>query len=360
MSAKRSRLRLGLVAILVLLIATQCTVPVAQQVVEKEVVVTKEVEVIREVEKEVFIEPDYVTLRTNWLFSGIHAWLFYGREQGFFRDENIVVDIREGNGSGNVVRTVINQTDDFALVSTQPPIISISQGSPIKFIYTWIGGFNWGYMCHPDSGIADAKDLEGKIIVSSPGNAGLAAHPIFVEKAGLDPDKMQELTLVDGGAMVPTVLTGKADCELGGMADHVPLWIAEGVEPIVIRMDSYGVGGPATGVITHQDMIDNNPDLVARMVRALFRSQMACQEDPEACTQALLNAHPQMEFETQLLSLNMSINDWLGPDQACVGQFVQANWDAGYQLLKDAPDSSIEGDLPIEDFYIADFVPPCP
>ena len=97
------------------------------------------------------LEPDYVTIRTNWLFSGIHAWLFYGREKGYFKEQNIVVDIREGNGSGNVVRTVINKGDDFALVSIGNPIISTAQGAPLKIIYTWLGAFNWGYMCRPES-----------------------------------------------------------------------------------------------------------------------------------------------------------------------------------------------------------------
>jgi NitT/TauT family transport system substrate-binding protein len=326
--------------------------------VEKEVIVTKEVEV--EVEKEVLVEPDYISLRTNWLFSGIHAWLFYGREQGFFKDENIVLDIREGNGSGNVVRTVINGDDDFALVSVQPPLISISQGAPIKFIYTWIGDFTWGYLCHPDSGIKEAKDMEGKIIVSSPGNAGISAHPVFVENAGLDPDKMIDLTLVDGGAMVPTVLTGKADCELGGVSDHQPLWEAEGVTPEVIWMKDYGIAGPATAVIAREDLIEADPDLVARLLSAMQKSQIACAEDVDACTQALLNAHPSMDFDTQKMALEMSIVDWLGADQECVGQFVQENWDFGYQLLKGVEDSTVEGDMPIEDYYIADYVPACP
>jgi NitT/TauT family transport system substrate-binding protein len=357
MSTRKSFMLLVSVIGLLSLMAAQCAPPA---VVEKQVVVTKEVIVTKEVEKEVVVEPDYVTLRTNWLFSGIHAWLFYGREKGYFKDENIVLDIREGNGSGNVVRTVINKDDDFALVSTQPPLISISQGAPIKFIYTWIGNFTWGYLCRPELNITDAKGLEGKVIVSSPGNAGIPAHPIFIEKAGLDPAKMQDLTLVDAGAMVSTVLTGKADCELGGVSDHLPLWEAEGVTPTVVWMRDYGIAGPATGVITHQDMIDNNPDLVARLVRALQKSQMECGQDVEGCVNALITAHPMMDFDTQLSSLELSIDDWLGANQDCVGQFVKENWDFGYQLLKEVPDSAIEGDKPIEDFYTDQFVPACP
>jgi hypothetical protein len=44
----------------------------------------------------------------------------------------------------------------------------------------------------------------------------------------------------------------------------------------------------------------------------------------------------------------------------CLLQFVKENWDFGYQLLKEVPDSAIEGDKPIEDFYTDQFVPACP
>jgi NitT/TauT family transport system substrate-binding protein len=354
MFARNRRSLLVFVALLVMLATTQCVAPTPQvvtQEVVKEVVVTKEV----------MVEPDYVTIRTNWLFSGIHAWLFYGREKGYFREQNIVLDIREGNGSGNVVRTVINKGDDFALVSIGNPIISTAQGAPLKIIYTWIGAFNWGYMCRPESGVQVPKDLEGKIIVSSPGNAGLNYHPLYVQMAGLDPAKMQDLTLVDAGAMVSTVLAGRADCELGGYADHLPLWAQEGKEAVLLRLEDVGTWGPSTGAITHQDMIDSNPELVRRMVAAMFKSQAECEKDVEGCVQALITAHPQKDVAAETMALELTLPDWYGPDQDCVGQIVPANWQAALDLIKSTPDSAIKDDTrPLEAFYDASFVPPCP
>ncbi|HUW14263.1 MAG TPA: ABC transporter substrate-binding protein [Anaerolineae bacterium] len=352
MSNKYSRLLVVFVALLLLLGSTQCAAPTPQVV---ETVVEKIVE------KEVLVQPDYVTLRTNWLYSGIHAWLFYGREKGYFREQGIELDIREGNGSGNVVRTVINKGDDFALVSIGNPIISITEGAPIKIIYTWIGAFNWGYICRPESGVKVPKDLEGKIIVSSPGNAGLNYHPLYVKMAGLDPDKMQPLTLVDAGAMVSTVLAGKADCELGGYADHLPLWAKEGMEAVVLRLEDAGTWGPSTAAITHQDLIDQNPDLVKRMVAALFKSQMECEKDPEACAGSLVTAYPSKDLTSELMALNLTLPDWFGPDQGCVGQIVQANWQAALDLIKSTPESAIKDDTRlVEEFYDAQFIPPCP
>ena len=349
-------------SVLAMLLASGCVVPAApaapaaapqvvEKVVEKEVIVTKEVPV----------QADVVTIRTNWLFSGIHAWLFYGREQGYFREQGIELDIREGNGSGNVVRSVINGDDDFALVSIGNPIISTAQGAPLKIIYTWIGAFNWGYMCSQESGVKVPKDLEGKIIVSSPGNAGLNYHPIFVKMAGLDESKMQPLTLVDAGAMVSTVLSGKADCELGGYADHLPLWAKEGKEAVLLRLEEVGTWGPSTAAITYDDMIKNNPDLVKRMVAALFKSQDECGKNPDACVDALIAAHPSKDKTAELMALTLTLDDWMGPNQGCVGQIVEENWQAALDLLKGTPDSAIKDDTrPVDAFYDASFVPPCP
>lgn len=346
-----------IVAFLAIVLVAGCVPTVAPQpqvvekIVEKEVIVTKEVPV----------QTDYVTIRTNWLFSGIHAWLFYGREQGYFREQGIELDIREGNGSGNVVRAVINKGDDFALVSIGNPIISTVQGAPLKLIYTWIGAFNWGYMCRPESGITAPKDLEGKIIVSSPGNAGLNYHPIYLEMAGLDPAQMQPLTLVDAGAMVSTVLSGKADCELGGYADHLPLWAKEGKEAVLLRLEDVGTWGPSTAAITHQDMINSNPDLVRRMVSALFKSQAECGKNPEACVDALLAAHPSKDKTGELMALELTLPDWIGPNQGCVGQIIEENWQAALDLLKGTPDSAIKDDTrAVGEFYDASFIPPCP
>lgn len=344
MLKRNVNLSLMLVSILALLLLTQCTTVTAPPA-------TTDGE---------GGQVDEVTLRTNWLYSGIHAWVFYGKEQGFFRDEGIILDIREGNGTGNVIRTVVSKADDFAMVSVAPPIISISQGSPIRFIYTWLGGSSWGYMCHPDSGIQDAKDLEGKIIVSSPGNAGLPLHPVFIAQAGLDASAMQDLTLVDAAAMVTTVLSRNADCELGGLADHIPLWRQEGVEPVVIALNDYGIGGVSTAVITHQDTVEQNPDLVGRMARAMQRSQIACGQNVDDCVNALLAHHPFKDFATEKMALEISMDVWLSPNQQCPGQFATADWEAAYQLLKDAPDSAIEEDIPLEEFYLTQFLPGCP
>jgi NitT/TauT family transport system substrate-binding protein len=351
MPSTRTLILLMVVAVFLPRATVACVAP-TPQVVEKEVIVTKEVEV----EKEVLVEPDYVTLRTNWIFNGVHAHVFYGKNEGFFRDEGIVLDIREGNGSGNVVRTIMNKSDDFAMVSVEPVFAQMAQGAPIKFIFTWDGAYGYGYVCNPDSGVETLEDLKDKVIITSPGAASITIHDAFQEHVGIE---LPELTLVDPGAAVPTVLGGRADCELSGWTDQVPIYRAEGVEPSVVKLADYGFGGALAGIITHQDTIDNNPDLVRRMLRALRRSMDECWADKEACTNAMLLDHPMFEYDVTFGQLDLDSQLWKSPKMECFGQFVVEEWEAMYDLVRSSPDSGIEGDRPVTDFIDDRFVPAC-
>jgi NitT/TauT family transport system substrate-binding protein len=341
-------------AVLILTLVAGCVQP---QVVEK--VVTKEVEkiVTVEVEKEVIKEPDIVTIRTNWIFNGIHAFVFYGKQQGFYKDEGIILDIHEGNGSGNVVRTVINKSDDFALVSAEPVFVQMSMGAPLKLIYTWEGAYGYGYLCNPKSNVNKPEDLKGKIIVTSPGAATITIHPMFMEFMGLK--DMPDLTLVDPGAATPTVLSGKADCELSGWTDQLPVYRGENVEPTIVKLADYGFGGAVAAMITHQDTIDQKPDLVERMLRATRKAMDACWADKEACVQAELAEHPMMEHDVTFGQLDLDSQLWKSPNMKCNGEIVLKDWQGLYDLMKKIPDSGLEGDQPVESFIDARFVPPC-
>jgi NitT/TauT family transport system substrate-binding protein len=368
--SKRSLILIVVVAVFLSSAAAQCAQP---QVVEKEVVVTKEVEVekevvvTKEVEKVVTqevikeVEPDYVTIRMNWTYGGFHAWFFYGKDERFWRDEGIIVELREGNGSGNVARTISSKSDTFAYVTPDPVFYQIAQGAPLKFIYTVDGATQWAYMCRDDRGIETVEDLYGKIILASPGSASLTIHPVFVKRAGLDPNKMEELTLVDPSAIVPTVLAGKADCILGGASDQAPLMRAGGIEPVIFEAKDYGVGGPGGAIIAHQDTIDQNPDLVARLVRGAQKAQEACTENPEACVEALLRSHPQQDPEAIKQQFLINVPYSVSPKNTtgCYGAFIEEDWNDLYVLLKNVEDSPIESDLPVTAYYDDSFVPSC-
>jgi ABC-type nitrate/sulfonate/bicarbonate transport system substrate-binding protein len=74
---------------------------------------------------------DTVTLRTNWLWYGSHGIFFYGKDKGFYEAENINLEIRQGNGSGNAVRLVANKNDTFAYASSAAMLNLAAKGAPV-------------------------------------------------------------------------------------------------------------------------------------------------------------------------------------------------------------------------------------
>jgi NitT/TauT family transport system substrate-binding protein len=339
-----------------LLLATQCVVPATPEAVEKVVTVEVEKEVVKEVE--VPVEPDVVTLRLNWLPGGYHGWLFYGVEQGYFLENNIVVKLREGNGSGNVSRSVASGDDDFAYISPDPGLVMISEEGPIKFIYTIDGANQGGIICRNDRGIETAADLEGKTILSTPGSSMNVIWPTFVEKAGIDESTI-DYTLVSPGTEVPVTLAGEADCINGGLNGQAVQMAQEGHEPFLFPFDEFGIGGPGGALITHMDIIDSNPDLVRRLVHAAAKAHLGCSADPEACMDAIAAVYPQTEREVFVSEFEANepyMFSSKNPNK-CPGMFAEDDWNDLLGFLKAS--ESIESDMPITEYYTSEFLPEC-
>jgi len=352
------------------LLAAQCAAPATPEVVEKivtvevEKVVTVEVEkeVIKEVEVEkeveVLVEPDVVSLRLNWLPGGYHGWLFYGVEQGYFLENNIVVNLREGNGSGNVTRSVAAGDDDFAYISPDPGLVMISEGGPIKFIYTIDGANQGGIICRNDRGIETPADLEGKIILSTPGSSMNVIWPAFVKMTGIDESTI-EYTLVSPGTEVPVILAGEADCLIGGLNDQTIQMAQEGHEPFTIPFDEVGIGGPGGALITRADTIESNPDLVRRLVDAAARSHLGCSADPEECMDVMAAVYPQTERDVLVgeFEANEPYMFSAKNPNHCPGMFVEDDWNDLLGFLKGS--ESIASDMPITEYYTSEFLPEC-
>ena len=75
---------------------------------------------------------DKVSLRLNWSPTGEHAYIYLGIDKGFFKEQNIEVDVMPGQGSTIVAQLVGNGSNDFGLCSGDTVVISRSKAVPLK------------------------------------------------------------------------------------------------------------------------------------------------------------------------------------------------------------------------------------
>ncbi|MBN1198709.1 MAG: ABC transporter substrate-binding protein [Bacteroidales bacterium] len=302
---------------------------------------------------------DKVSLRTNWLWYGSHSIFFLGVDKGFYEENGIDVDVKQGNGSGNAVRLVANKDSTFAYASASTMMNLAAQGAPVVAVATIDAMGTDACLCRPDSGIKVIKDLEGKQVMTTAGAGVNTFFPVALQNAGVDMNKIKLINVAEG-ALVSSYLQNLAPCILGGIDDKPAEIEANGGEPpVIFNYADYGVAQPGYAIVAHQDMIKENPDLVRRFVKATLMAVKAAKENPDESIQALINwssnVEDQKEQARKVLDVTLSILISPNNKEGRLGYNVPADWESALKLLKEYKE--LETDKPADAFYTNEFLP---
>lgn len=302
-----------------------------------------------------------VSLRVNWLWYGSHGIFFLGKERGYYADENIDLELKEGNGSANGVRLVANKEDTFAYASSATMINLAARGAPVISVAVIDAEGVDAVFCHPDSGIKTFKDLEGKKVLTTAGAGTNLFFPVAAKNGGADINKIQLVNTAEG-AKITSYLEGLAPCTLGGL-DDVPAELEShgAPAPIAIPYSDYGVYQPGYSIVAHKDVIASKPDMVKRFVRATLKSVEAAQKDPDAAVQAMVkagaveNTPAELKRMRQVLDVTLSILVSDNNKEGKIGMHVPEDWKSALSLLKEY--TELETEIPYNGFYTNDFLP---
>ncbi len=301
---------------------------------------------------------DKVTLRTNWLFYGSHGIFYYGKDKGFYEDEGISLEVRQGNGSGNAVRLVANKNDTFAYGSSSTMMNLAAKDAPVISVATIDATGVDACLCRPDSGIKDIKDLEGKQIMTTAAASVNTFFPVALKNAGVDVSKVKIVNVAEA-ALVPSYLQNKAPCILGGIDDKPAEIQANGGEaPIIFNYADYGVYQPGYSIVAHKDLVKDNPDLVRRFVKATLKATAAAQANPDECIDSLVNwageAAVEKKQARQVLDVTLSILISPNNTDKKLGLNVEKDWASALELLKEYKD--LKTDKKATDFFTNEFI----
>jgi len=299
---------------------------------------------------------DDASLLLNWYLGGLHTPFYLGKERGYYEEEGINLTINEGRGSGRSVQVVAAKGDTFGMSDAGSLMLGVAKGTPIKAVMSLLNTSGFGIISLAEAGIETAKDLEDKRLAVSPGDALTQLFPAVVKANGLDGDRI-ELVFMDPPAKPVAVMEGRADALLGGIDDQYFLIQAQGHEPAALRFADLGVNTVGMTIHTHQDVIQENPDLVRRFVKATVRSWEAAKEDPDAAVDAALEAKPDLNRESTLkqLEVDLGLLSSENTEGKGIGYGADEDWERTKQLLVEYRE--LETGRPGASFYTNEFLP---
>lgn len=226
---------------------------------------------------------DKINLMLEWFVNPDHAPIVIAQQKGFFKDQNLEVNIQEPSDPSLPPKLVAAGKLDMA-TGYQPQLhVQVSEGLPLTRIGTVIATPLNSLVVLKDGPIKSIKDLKGKKIGFSVGGFEDALVKAMLEKHGLT---LSDVELVNvNWSLSPSLLSKKVDAVIGAYRNFE-----------LNQMDIEGHPGKAfyieeEGVPAYDELIflvnnkDRDADKYKRFIKAI-----------ELATQYLIN-HPDAAWE---------------------------------------------------------------
>jgi NitT/TauT family transport system substrate-binding protein len=251
----------------------------------------------QEVEK----PPDEVTLQLFWYHQAEFAGFYVADQQGYYAEEGLEVTLLPRPGPGtDISAPLIDGTAEFGVNTGAGLVAARSQGLPITAIATIHRRYPLVFMTLAGSGITRPHDFPGHTVRTlAPGGSAVAFRAMMT-RLGLDPDSVQA---IDIGYDLSPFLAGEVDIWPAYMTNEVLTARQQGYEVNLILPDDYGVHLYGDTLVTTDQLIQENPDLVLRFLRATLRGWQWAVENPAEAGPLALKYDPDLDADHQVAQM---------------------------------------------------------
>ena len=301
-----------------------------------------------------------VKLNLNFLPYGLHIGFFAAKEQGWYREAGMEVEILKGEGSSDAVRRMGTGVVDFAFADLGSLTLGRSRGLKVKALGV-VGEKDPSVMISLKSaGIRTPKDLEGKSIGALTASALRDTWPPLAQLNKVDVGKV---TWVDmpSSAYVASLMSKKVHA-IETYAFTLPGYEVQakkiGEEVSVLYYADFGVDTYGPGLLTLEQTIKDKPDLVRRFVQVSMRGYAWAFENPDGAIGLFLKAHPEANPERVRAEAKVTADLMLTPHAAKegIGHYDEKKVIQTRDLTL-RPRNIDPGTIAIKDIYTNEFLP---
>jgi len=223
------------------------------------------------------MELQHIRLPMGFIPDPQYAPFYTAVEKGYFAEEGIEVDFDYSFETDGIALVGANELQ-FAIVSGEQVVLARAQDLPVVFVFEWFQRYPIAVISKKEAGIETPSDLAGRN-VGLPGffGASYVGYAGLLEANGLTQEDVNANEI--GFNQVESLVTDQSEAVVGYVNNEPVQLTATGQEINVINVADY-IDMVANGLITNETTISENPDLVERYVRAVFRGLADTLDDP--------------------------------------------------------------------------------
>jgi putative hydroxymethylpyrimidine transport system substrate-binding protein len=240
-------------------------------------------------------DPEPFTVALDFYVNPDHAGIFTGLERGDFAEAGLDLETQVPADPSAPIRQVAAGRADLAISYEPEVLLALDQGLPVRAVGALVDQPLTSLISLPEAGIAEPVDLAGKTIATAGIPYQTASLQAILDDEGLPPEDVDQVDV--GLGLLPAVLSGRADAMLGGFLNVEGVDLAlRGKNPRVIPVDELGIPTyDELVLVANADRIEDDPEAIRLFIAALERGTQAAADDPEAATDAVLEAGEGLE-----------------------------------------------------------------
>jgi putative hydroxymethylpyrimidine transport system substrate-binding protein len=220
-----------------------------------------------------------------------HAGIYMAEKLGYFEEAGLDVSIETPSDPTLPMKLVAAGQTDLAISYEPEVVLAREQGLDVVAIGALVNQPLTSLIWLKKSGIKGVADLRGKTVAT----AGIPYQDAFLktilERAKLTPADVKSVNV--GFGLLPALLGGSAEAMLGGFRNIEGVDLRQrGKDPVVTPVDQLGVPTyDELVLVANREALAADPDKFRLFIAALERGTDAAVEQPNAATDAVLEAN---------------------------------------------------------------------
>jgi len=278
-----------------------------------------------------------IVLRINFSPWAMHAQYYAAAAQGFYAEQGLEVEIRPVASGQTVEALVANGNEHFGLDNADAFVQAQASGMPIVAIMADQPDSPTAVITLKSSNINTPADLKGKKISWFQANVKSKLDPLL-ESAGLTRDDIEYVN-VTRGAEVQLLAAGTVDA-IWGYAYGQALTLEDKGFPVnIMSMKDHGLVNYGTVIFTSQALLESNPDLVQRFVKATLQGYLWASANQREAVAEVIKVAPDRDLDLETRKLGVIFGLYDSPDYSeRFGRMNDERWAATIDsLAEDLP-----------------------
>ena len=246
---------------------------------------------------------DKMQLQLNWFHLADHSPIYLAMKKGYYKEENIDLTVLRGSGSADAAKKIDLGQADVGIADAPTVLTAISKGANLKMVAVVYDKAGNNVFFRKSANIKTPKDLVGKKIAVPPADSHRVLWPAFAAINGIDPASVTLVNIKPEGKQAIV-----AASEVDGSFDlytSYAIWekvLGKGEVGHLLWAD-YGLPIYGHTYFVNNELLQKNPKLVERFLRATHKGWRDAKADPKASIGAMVDMVPGLDGPTLLATM---------------------------------------------------------